>query len=115
MADLDAAVIILESSDPDTLGDLSLFHDVARAQDALEAIDVRNGEYFGFTLGGRPLRFTTDGQRVRIEVDSSQANEVRVRSLLERHARLCFKGKAVFEDFSQYSLVGLVEVIGFRR
>ena len=116
MQTLASAVLILSSSDPDTPGDLSLFRDIATAERGLEAIDVRNNEYFGFALDGRPLQFTAEGDLVRIEVaSSSQSDEARVRSLLERYARFCFKGKAMFEDFSRYSLAQLVEVIGFSR
>lgn len=115
--DLTSIVLILESSNPDVLGDLSLFRCLPDAESYLEAIDVRNNEYFGFMLDGRSLTLSAVGERVSIMPNSDEGvHSVRVRRLLEEYFRFCNRDKSLaFSDLSHLPLERLVETIGLTR
>lgn len=115
-------IIILESRNPDTLGDLSLFRDIADAERSLEAIDVKGGEFFGYTFDGSRLALSASGQVVKIELANDTKNYSKiVRKLLEGQARLIFEAttkrekKPVHQDIASLSDDELVTLIGYSR
>lgn len=85
--DLDQSILINESSDPDVPGDVSLFRSVSDAAQYLEPIDVRNNEYFAYSLDGRELLLRVENNRVRIaHSNASDDHTARIRRLLEAAA-----------------------------
>lgn len=79
-----APILILESNDSSRLGDLSLYRSMADAEKSLEATDVLNNEYFGYTLDGRALVLGVEGGNVSIAIDDKlPAHLDTVRKLLE--------------------------------
>lgn len=74
--------ILNESTDKSVAGDVNFFSSVESLIGSIEAIDVKNGEYFCFTSDGRevtlramntdsPITVTTEAQpRHRIELES---------------------------------------------
>lgn len=77
------AVILNENIDPGEPGDVSVFRSAQRAAEYLEAIDVEDGVYAGWTLDGAPLQLSTRGEQVIISVDeTAERDPEQVRRLL---------------------------------
>jgi hypothetical protein len=85
--DLATAILINESKTEQLAGDVGLFKDARRAAEALEAIDVQNGEYFAYRLDGTRLRIAVEsGTIVFIEESGLRSIDV-VRDLLTQTAK----------------------------
>lgn len=116
----DIAVLVNESDDPDVPGDVSLFRSIADAEQWLEPVDVRNGEYFAYTLDGRELGLTIESGCVKIvSGDAGRDFRARVRNLLEAAARSAVaaavhRGKReIAEGAAHLSLEQLIALIGY--
>ena len=96
---------------------MSLFRCLSDAEGKLEAVDVRNGEFFGFTLNGRSLMLSAEGERVSIVPNNDVGvHSARVRNLLEECYRFCSRHKSLaLSDLSHLPIEALVETIGFTR
>ena len=81
-------IVVLEADEPEGYGDLTIFANKLEAEQLLEAIDVRTGGYFGYTIDGQRVKFETYSGAVLITLDSAQqcSYEAVVRRLLERAA-----------------------------
>ena len=114
---LENAVLILESKSEEGGGDVSLYRDVTQAERALEARDVRNNEFFGFTLGGRKLELKAAGEQVLISEGADKTDYTHiVRLHLERTvAHVPGNSAMTTERFAKYPLDELVKIIGFAR
>lgn len=116
-------VIINESHRPDLRGDVSIYADLSQACRKLEAIDVVNGEYFGFLGDGSVLRLSAKNEIVNIEtIPSVPKDPDLVRRLLEEMAQavpeVSFTKRGVRRPGVPYSdlpLEALVEIIGLTR
>ena len=107
-------MLILESSRPDTLGDVSLFRTSAEAAACLEAIDVRNNEYFAYTLDGRRLTLTADAGSVYVALAADTHDYAPVvRKLLEAWVLISKKKAGEQKDVSQMTLDELVARVGY--
>ena len=110
-------IVILESKNQNTLGDISLFKSITAAERALEPIDVTNNEYFGYTSSGKKLALTVEGRTARIcrtadQIDYSDT----VRNLLQQCAEAVAKAKAAQGwDVAKFTVNELVSIIGFSR
>ena len=113
----DQPILILESSQPDVLGDLTLFRRISDAESNLEAIDVNAGEYFGYTLDGKRLALCADGQVVHITLANDDTDYTStVRKLLEESVSTIIERKKIgFMNVSQMTLAELVTEVGFSR
>ncbi|QEX18237.1 hypothetical protein FRZ44_35420 [Hypericibacter terrae] len=114
-----SAILVNESSRADLPGDITLFHSPSAAESKLEAVDVRNGEYFAFTLAGRRLNLSLDGGMVKIRAAQDDSDYTKtVRQLLEVIGYRVLdarrrESKEQSLDVSILSTDGLVELIGF--
>jgi hypothetical protein len=112
---MDGVVLILESRNPVGPGDLNVFKSIAAAENYLEAIDVINGEHFGYTLAGKPLILTAHDGRVSItEKSNGVDNPTFARGLLEATARIVLSKRGdIVAQLSHYSVQDLVQIVGF--
>jgi hypothetical protein len=110
-------------------GDISFYRNAAEAELALEAIDVRNGEYIAFDGLGRPLVLSIvckkrDGafgffskyiEIVRLDLDhDAVVDEIKVRGLLTeflKRANICMPENED-KDFVSF-IKSLVTVCGY--
>ena len=108
-------VLILESRQPDMLGDLSIYRSISDAENALEAIDVLNREFFGYMLDGRRLAFGVEGNSVRIAIEDRGADHSpTVRKLMEDYTSIIVSRKKTgMMNIPAMSLDELVAVVGF--
>ena len=63
--------ILNESSDPVRPGDIGIYESLEDLLDYVEAIDVRNGEYFAFTSDGRKITLSADHHYAPISANIS--------------------------------------------
>ncbi|MDE3177547.1 MAG: hypothetical protein KGM15_15715 [Pseudomonadota bacterium] len=118
--DIREVVVVNESYNPNRVGDVSLFKNIADAERYFEAVDVKNGEYSAFLLDGRGLKLLVVDDRVRVEPEmSTSIYHDRIRSILEAAGSAVLaarKGRGQFEDGlnpSVLSTVELIQLIGF--
>jgi len=82
--DLSTIAILNESRRADVGGDVSLFRHVSGLARYVEPIDVRNGEYFAYTLAGQRLDLIVENGKVRVVGSDRQEDHSRfVRQLIE--------------------------------
>jgi hypothetical protein len=82
--DLSTIAILNESRRADVGGHLSLFRHVSGLARYVEPIDVRNGEYFAYTLAGQRLDLIVENGKVRVVGSDRQEDHSRfVRQLIE--------------------------------
>ena len=115
---MDSTLFILnESSEPSHHGDVSIFRSLDSLLNNIEAIDVRNNEYYGFTSDGRKISLSAEHNYAPVSatIEKSPLYQDTVKALLHSyllwladHGRFCVARKAV-EDAA--SLEDLVELI----
>jgi hypothetical protein len=119
--DLSSIAVLHESRQRDVGGDVSVFRDLPTLARAVEPIDVRNAEYFAYTLQGQPLDLSVENDRIRVtRRHGGEDSSAFVRRLLEYAAdhvirarqRKRTKGSERL-DPKTMSLEALVELIGF--
>lgn len=104
------AIVVNENVNPREPGDVSVFRSAQRAAEYMEAIDVEDGVYAGWTIEGAPLRLSTRGEEVVISVDvSAERDPEQVRRLLTYASSHLPNAKPI-EDVS---LDELIEAAGY--
>ena len=63
---LSEAAILNESQGAETVGDVTLFREIESLAGWTERIDVKNREYFAYTLAGHRLELRVEDERVTI-------------------------------------------------
>ena len=83
--------LLNESTDPDIPGDMTIFRDQEHLILQVEAIDVRNNEYFAFTSDGRKLSLyaESDYAPVQAEIEADPVHAKEVMLLLKRYLMFC--------------------------
>jgi hypothetical protein len=96
---------------------LSIFRSITDAEKKLEAIDVINGEYFLYTLAGKPHVLTArDGRLSIVETSEGGENPNLARRLLEATAKIVLsKHVYIVTQLSHYSVQDLARIVGFSR
>jgi hypothetical protein len=111
----DQPILILESSQSDVSGDITLFRRISEAEVNLEAIDVRNNSFFGYTLDGKRLALSADGNTVHIALaDDSKDYSQNVRKLLEEYVSVIVERKKIgLMNVPMMTLSELVDEVGY--
>jgi len=119
--DLSTIAILNESRRADVGGDVSLFRHVSGLARYVEPIDVRNGEYFAYTLAGQRLDLIVENGKVRVVGSDRQEDHSRfVRQLIEYAADTVLRARKQRGDKGGEGLdprnmpvEALVQLIGF--
>lgn len=120
---LDKAILINESKSELIAGDINLFKNAHRASEALEVIDVQNGEYFAYRLDGKKLKIEIHNGDIWFTEEPDPASMEIVRDLLVQTAEHVLRARAGRTnkveaqgrhiDLGQLSTPDLVKLIGF--
>lgn len=120
--DLQSVVIVNESSDPNLVGDVTIFRTKSEAAMYIEPIDVLNREYQVYSIDGQMLDLDILNGEVRIERSKINKNKSdRLRVILESAAETVLsargrigRGKAK-ESVLSLSIKELVELVGLSK
>lgn len=104
--------VLNESSDMTAAGDVILFDTLKKLLSYVEAIDVRNGEYFCFVSDGRKvsLSATHDYDAVLATIETSPHHVADVEAIFRQHLTLLAKQGVVHLDTDAIESGSLAEM-----